>query len=312
LQPWEGARIIAAPDARRYLSIVVAVLCCVVVLPAACVGLVLQTGLIQLPEDRLFQYQLQKIKTASPDIDTIFVGDSSLGNSVDADLFSSISGRASLNLALTGGYGYAGTLNMIRHALVYFRPRNVVIVQTIDLPTRKVYWMGYHATLPRLIDLPLAETAKAVHDYSLFLFQPRTLLSVVEQARKPSRAAPEIVNDYIAQRPQRREVAPDARVRTRIDPEQTGFLDDIVSICREQGMNCVYAYGPIRDVYCRNSADFISRETAEIERAGLPVVPNTPFCLPRDDQGDAEDHVVPPAKSEYTRRYFETLAPYLR
>ena len=54
----------------------------------------------------LNNYQIKKTQTLQ-NIDTVFVGDSSLGNALDAQHFSSLSGKDSVNLALTGLYGYA-------------------------------------------------------------------------------------------------------------------------------------------------------------------------------------------------------------
>ena len=61
----------------------------------------------------LYNYQLKKLSTEE-DVDTIFIGDSSLGNSINADLFSAQGATKALNLALTGNYGYAGSYNMLK------------------------------------------------------------------------------------------------------------------------------------------------------------------------------------------------------
>ena len=72
-------------------------------------------GLRITNNDVIADYQIQKIDDKEFDeIDTIFVGDSSLGNAIDKKLFNSISKLRSENLSLTGSYGIAGSLGMIK------------------------------------------------------------------------------------------------------------------------------------------------------------------------------------------------------
>ena len=67
----------------------------------------------------------------------IFVGDSSLGNSINAELFSEKSGKKAENYALTGSLGFKASYNMMKTVHDY-NPnlKTVVIVQTIDMFTR--------------------------------------------------------------------------------------------------------------------------------------------------------------------------------
>ncbi len=62
---------------------------------------------------KLYDYQLKKLSTQE-DVDTIFIGDSSLGNAINADLISRQGSIKALNLALNGNYGYAGPYNMLK------------------------------------------------------------------------------------------------------------------------------------------------------------------------------------------------------
>jgi len=68
-----------------------------------------------LPYEQLYQYQVGKISQADK-FDTIFIGDSSLGNLIDAEYFSEETGQKAMNLALMGSYGYAGSYNMLKRA----------------------------------------------------------------------------------------------------------------------------------------------------------------------------------------------------
>jgi hypothetical protein len=63
-------------------------------------------GLVEVANHEIYGYQRDKLGTART-IDIAFVGDSSLGNAINAELFSSLSGHNAVNLALTGSYGSA-------------------------------------------------------------------------------------------------------------------------------------------------------------------------------------------------------------
>src|SRR4051812_2425847 len=82
---------------------------------------------IHMPYEELYAYQMEKLKTAH-DIDTVFLGDSSLGNAIDAKLWDQWTGKKSLNLALTSGYGYQGAYVMLENVLASgLTPKNAII-----------------------------------------------------------------------------------------------------------------------------------------------------------------------------------------
>ena len=62
----------------------------------------------------LYRYQTERI---DPEVQVIFVGDSSVGYAVDEELFTRTTGLKTQNLALTGSYGFGAALNMIRWAV---------------------------------------------------------------------------------------------------------------------------------------------------------------------------------------------------
>src|SRR5688572_25430320 len=130
--------------ARRYVAVTLGV---AVLLLAAASALVLGTLALDrspLPYRELLDYQSAKLD--GQPADTIFVGDSTLGHAIDAELWSALSGRRSVNLALTGVYGYEGGFNFIRRSLRTLRPRNVILMYAPDMMARPVVEGALEAT----------------------------------------------------------------------------------------------------------------------------------------------------------------------
>src|ERR1700744_6423626 len=83
-------------------------------------------GILACMKCDLLRYQESKIAVAS-DVDTVFLGDSKSGYALDANEFSAISARNTLNLALTGyNYGIGGAYSLLNELLLHTQPKNVV------------------------------------------------------------------------------------------------------------------------------------------------------------------------------------------
>src|SRR5262245_23205910 len=126
-----------------------------------------------------------------------------------------------------------------------------------------------------------------------------------------------IENDYVAQRayPMRGTLADEVK-RTplapgMVAPTQIAYLGRIATLCRDRGITCVYAQGPVYAHYCRHSAVYLMEVAVSVGAAGLPVAAETPICMEADEVGNAMDHVKPDLKVAYTRRYFERLQPFV-
>ncbi len=259
---------------------------------------------------RLYQHQLEKIADSKhPEV--VFVGDSSLGNAIDVDEFELLSGMRTENLALTGAYGYSGTLNMIRRVLQQNSPDLFVIMQSPDMLTRSVAYDGYlHTALSPndWRDVPLSVLVKTFANLDGITSMARTL---VRQSGAPDNAL--LDNDYIRQGPpisrQRRK---DFQVTASgINPKKAMFLERIAATCEDYQLKCVYAIGPWFEEFCKQSKTFIKETKAVVRDKGLPVVGGTPKCLPPDELGDSWDHVAPHAKAATTGFYYRSLLPFL-
>ena len=266
-----------------------------------------------------YHFQLSKLND-SASIDTLFVGDSSLGALLDVDAWSQLRGKPGQHLALTGSYGYAGSLNMLRHRLVGGRPRNVVIFHAVDMMTRQPAFLGYLQTLPEAAEIRDVPLLARIVDQFEFYFSRDIFVGTLRGVwhKLNGRTNNYLGKDYI--RIKNVVGAPDqigsgehvVFSPAEIDPQKTLFLKHLAALCRAEHVNCIYAHGPIYEQICETSQAYLQDVSALIESAGLDVLPGTPVCVPRGELADTIDHVRQDLKTRYTRRYHDLLRPYLQ
>lgn len=270
----------------------------------------LSNGIVGWHFAKLYRYQLAKLAAAPPERPSIaLVGDSSLGNAVDAQAWSTALQRPVISLALTGDYGYRGTLNMMRRVLRSRPVALVVIFQTLDIATRAPAYDGQVYTAQRLGDLA---DVPPLHLFdSLASLDPLASALALLFSGSQDMSALEAV-DYQPQAPvgRRRALAPvdaPALSSERIRAENLETVAKIAKECREHGIRCLYVNGPLIEPQCSRSADYVRTLDEAIRRAGLTVAPNTPICMPRGDAGDSEDHVAPERKARYSELYLDRV-----
>lgn len=297
-------------SARGYVALLLGATAALLVAIAAISSIGYKKGRIAFDFHELYLYQRAKIDAAL-DVDTAFVGDSSLGNAIDARTWSDETGRPALNLALTGSFGYGGSFNMIHHVIDRARPRRIVIMQTLDMLTRGPSYRGYLVTSDRLFPLDAVPLSVIVDAY----LNLDTALAVVRKMYfRATTANLDVARDYIRQnRPVSMRPSFVRRYRSlqfeanAIDQGSLLYLRRIADLCRDKNLDCVYAHGPIIDSYCANSADYLRAANALIESTGLRVAKGTPVCMPLAEAGDSEDHVRPDLRESYTRKYLALI-----
>lgn len=269
-------------------------------------------GLVETPDALLQRYQIGKLhlwaSAGDAESPIVFLGDSSLGNSVDAQVVEEITGRPVLNLALSGSYGYAGTYNMLRRLVEVRKPHLVVIMHTVDMMTRKVSDLGDIYTAP---DLPVMRVSpkslvKAYLNLTNLLSIGRGILGLTTSDGENL-----LAGDYIRQNAIPYAETEQARFRPldagSVRPEKLRYLQRIEALCRSRQLRCLYAHGPIHDRYCEEWSEYIRAASERIRETGLPLLASTPVCTPREDLGDTEDHIAPRLKRAYTWLFLERL-----
>ncbi len=275
-------------------------------------------GYSALPQLANIGYQLKRLDAAER-VDTVFLGDSSLGRMIDSATSQALFGETTLSLALTGGEGYVGDLYMLQQVLQRQRPSRVVLVHTPDMLTRNIAWSAYFVVRPDApsVDPPLYRGVRE----QLEIFVSKDLMVASLQgilARLLDRTLPFLDDGYVRGKPElvvRRSFDPTAPMAFEVEdinPEKTLFLDLVIDLCAREGLDCRYAFGPIWNEICANSLPYLETVAAIIEARGMPVVDGTPLCVPIEDLDDTEDHVRPSRRAHYTAELHARLEAYER
>jgi hypothetical protein len=299
---------------RNYLLIVFATLAALLFAAWLLVAGTFWLGRPHLPYWKLYEYQTGKL--AHDTAETIFVGDSSLGNAIDAELWTALSGQPSLNLALTGNYGFAGSYNFIQRAMKHGKLQNVIVMNTPTVMTIRFAENSFVATrdpaeetVPERLQQYLKDTFNftELKDAGNWLWRRLT-------RRRPPREDDEVVieHDYVKQGPPTsNRLLPGFLAKSKIRPENIEYLRKIGDLCRQERLNCLYVYGPIDGGACKESKEFLDAVAALIATTKVRLVSEMPMCMSPEEIGDSDSHVNPRYKPEFTRRYFERVSPYL-
>ena len=258
----------------------------------------------------LYTYQLNKIKNEES-VETIFVGDSSLGNSIDAEYFSKLSGGKSLNLSLTGSYGFAGSYNMIKKS-ISLSVKNVVLMQTLDMFKRPTSYSGYLFTLGSfggIEELTANEKVKLWTAFYTLILSPGNLKPIVKNYLGIRTSRSRIENDYIKQEGK-------LRIKAQlnaggINKDKIRFLKKMIMYCSKNGINFIHIHGPILDKVGINSAEYINEVNNFLLTNNIRNINNVTL-IEEEHLGNREDHVSAKYKKHYTEKYFRLLKPHLK
>jgi hypothetical protein len=261
----------------------------------------------------LYQYQLDKIH-ANKDAETIFIGDSSLGNAINARLYTRLSGNKTLNLSLTGLYGYAGSYNMLKKAKANIPAlKNVIVMQTLDMMKRDTSYKGYLMTLGDISDvkeLDTDERNRLLSSFFSLVTSPKNLRRIVKSyfGGRGGDKTIKIENDYIAQGEPIKPESFKSFFAPVFNKEKIHFLEKIDRFCRKNNLQLIYVHGPIHEKIGLHSLDYIKRLNSFIEKQ-LPDMKliNDVVLIKSRHIGDSVNHVSPQYKDFYTRRYFELI-----
>lgn len=275
----------------------------------------------------LLRHQFDKLDHAPPAVDLIFLGDSSLGRSVDADRFATLSGQRVLNLALTGNYNIPSMHNLLVHATNKTKVRRAVLMltpQVYDIP-EDVQDMEKHQAFPGVIwslrrngDLlwQRVEEYRGSFVRAAFreIFSRKNVAVGVKKimgmvfygTERPTH----IVHDYLVPRKERMTLE---NLPEKFQVASSRYLPSLYAIgqtCRDLQMQCLYLHGTVFEKTAKNSDEMIGKINRMVQDAGLILVDPDPIPVPLEEIGDSVNHVDPPFKSHYTERIFNRLRSY--
>ena len=260
----------------------------------------------------LVAFQQRKLQS-SQRIDTLLVGDSSLGDGVSARLFDRLTGHRSLNLALNGAFGYAGSYNMLRRAWrSHPEIRTVVFMHTADMMTREADFDGYvrSAPSPDLLSRDAHAKWEIVKAFVRELFDYHAVTDLLRMIR--GEPPLKFAGDYVAQEGPLPSGADAAVLARDINPDKVYFLAASEEFCLAHNLRCLYAEGPLLDTKLSKSRPYLAAAHKIIRGTGMPIAVEEPFAVPPAMIGNSEAHIAPQFAPISTRYYAEKLGPWLQ
>jgi hypothetical protein len=257
------------------------------------------------PYEILYNHQIDKIHKTKK-YSTIFIGDSSLGNAIDSDYFSEKTSEKSINLALTGVYGYAGSYNILKQAFLK-NPnlKNVIIMQTLGMSGRKTSYQGYWYSINELSDLYELNLYEIIQ--VLLASDPKSQIRKLFESKAKTKTQNYLKNDYIKQNPEKRPLVPDRGFSANnINRDKYRFLKKILSFTQKNGINLYYVHGPNSEERVNLSSQYIEDVNTSLKAIGINLIEDV-IKVPIEDIGDEHDHVSPNTKRKYTEVYLDLL-----
>lgn len=271
---------------------------------------------------QLLRYQEQKLRAEGQLAETVLLGDSALGNAIDAALFSELTGTRTISLALTGTFHYGSAYLQLRTlAGQPNRIRSVVLMYAVDAPAsgRSLEGVFFMSADPLVPELGLAANLLLVRNYLKRLLDGPAAAGFLARVFRSEFAfdlPPALAQyDYLVSHARIPLQDQGYRLPLQAAPTADGFLPLIKTLCEREQWRCVYAHGPLLD-YARQLApaatdQYLASVVAEFDRHGLPLASVMPLLLKPSERGDTFFHVHPDARTTTTRWYATLLLPWL-
>ena len=306
------------PQCRRYLWVfaLVALIPVMVVISANCVGFILQR---QTPGSDVLNRQIRKLEHSQP-IDLVLLGDSTLQAAVDEALLSRLTGQTAQNLALSGVWGYAGSLALLERVLERQQEAPVVLLfHTSDTLGRDTSDFGFllashHPSTTLLADPDIIRAVRdnltsAKNFKKWFRAWRRSWFTDARSTPPPEQKAS--IRDEVFNMA---DFGPFIRENLNIKAINDGklkYLRRLATLCKIRHLQCLYAHGPIARPFLQDIRQFHEAANPIIEGLGFNLLRTTPLAIDYADLGDTEDHVAPASREIFTRRFADLLRPYL-
>jgi len=302
---------------RRYLLVFVAAFAAAFFVVAIFAYSTKMLGIWHAPYNDLLNYQREKI-ARERNVQGVLLGDSSLGNAVNAKLLSDLSGTKWLNLALTGNHGFAGAYNLLRQTLERQPLERVILMGNPELMSTGAAWRGYFFTSRNWKDiasllnddaLTLPQRLEFLKTIFVELYYLRVLKYVkgtlVSLLSKEGSFQEHIFeDDYIRQGPPISiETFDHSEVNERVqpaNPEKMIFINKIAWLCRERELSCYYAHGPLFKPINDAAGPILKEYDRHLSDTGIINLTPDGHAMPENEVGDRLSHLAPQFRDKHT------------
>ena len=283
-----------------------------------CIGFswfAIQNNLLGFTYTDLTNYQLSKIENIGH-VDIAIVGDSSAGNAIDANLLGKTLNKKAISLALTGSFGYGGSYIMAKKA-IQKGAKEILIVHTVDMPTRPTY-LDHRAGVFLIRSFSdLLNLTEGIHHVLGLYLSKDIVATAIKQTFKyffssvdgtENKQSDPSKYDYIKQYEKINTKNMDIKINSSlINKDKLYYLNKLADYCKEQGVKCSYAHGPIHHSFCKNNSDYLSKINTLINNTDINLLSKKPYCMDNNEVGDSEDHILPQYKERTTNYYINIL-----
>ena len=269
----------------------------------------LYTKIIQDQNYLILNYQMQKIKNSSG-INSIFLGDSSLGNSINTDLFTELSNQKTLNLSLTKIYGFAGQFNLLKKANRNSNNdiKNVYLMISYDFLDIDLDDKAYFITQNNFFDILDARSkTKFIIEYFKFSFKLFFEFFNKNEVEYEEYLSKNIKNDFIIQN--ERDIYKynlSKKINPYIDSKKF-FLKKIEEYSVKHNLNLVILNGPVLDTIYYDNPKAISEFDNFFTNNINYNYYNERVLLKYNDVGNYPMHVKYSMKNTITKKYFDLI-----
>ena len=253
---------------------------------------------------------MQKI-TQNGNFDTILLGDSSLGNGINNQIFSEELGLNSLNLALNEIYGFAGMYNLLKlsHKKNEKNLKNVILFHSFFFLLDDHENYSHFLTSNNIEDI-LNSNNKFSHLKNYFAFFFKNLLAnkFYEKEDYTLFLKKNIKSDYIKQSENKKFIENVKNIKEVNLRNKLHYLELIVQFCKKKNINLVIVYGPIH-INTNNSNMIKKLINFNNNFYSQNSIDNQNFFvkLKIEETGDELTHVDYPYKDKVTRNYTSNL-----
>jgi hypothetical protein len=271
----------------------------------------------------IYHHQEAKLAAAPAKIDILFLGDSALGNAIDAKRVAALSGKTTLSLALSGGaLGLPAIATQLEDIAQRATITNLVIMVSPEDYRRRFgssvdgFVLANHAHLGRILTIPPRFALQAVGSLIRFLFDDGVVtdgwntLTTGTHDLGDCEGCAEL--DYIAQEPNGKLTDDDIKAWKGPVKDYDFFLKRIATLCAQRGINCLYSHGPLIQAVLDLNPGYVAAIDRKLAKAGLQPVSPYPMIIPPDEVGDSVNHVRPDLRGAYTERFYREIAPLLK
>ena len=244
-------------------------------------------------------YQVNRILNNKRKINTLLLGDSSLGYGIDISTFNQITKLESAKLALNGSAGFEGALGMlleanrkhdIKNVILFFRTAQFIkhfemrsfIVGVVKSQNDLGFILSSYPSIINKFIENMFSTEISLKSLNMLLTKVEEKIDVSFQGDYFPLFDEKFFKD-------KKIPKSNAIFKTwskkSIDDDLFYTLEAIKNICIKNDINCIYSHGPMLDLDCANqekiNSDYLDYLNEKIISIGFLLHSESPVCLPK-------------------------------